>query len=60
MRDSILTTTSEAVLERAAVADGMTTMLQSGLVKVLRGETSPEEVLRATRFDGDLVAAASA
>ena len=59
MRESILTTTSEAVLERAAVADGMTTMLQNGLVKALRGETTTEEVLRATRFDGDLAAVAS-
>jgi general secretion pathway protein E len=60
MRDSMLTTTSEAVLERAAVADGMITMLQSGLVKALRGETTPEEVLRATRFDGDLAVTATA
>jgi general secretion pathway protein E len=59
MRESILTTTSESVLERAAVADGMTTMLQSGLAKALRGETTTEEVLRATRFDGDLAAVAS-
>jgi general secretion pathway protein E len=59
MRETILSTTSEAVLEKAAVADRMTTMLQNGLVKALRGETTPEEVLRATRFDGELTEVAS-
>jgi general secretion pathway protein E len=59
MRETILTTTSEAVLEKAAVADRMTTMLQNGLIKALRGETTPEEVLRVTRFDGELAPAAS-
>jgi general secretion pathway protein E len=54
MRETILSTTSESVIEKAAVADRMTTMLQNGLVKALRGETTPEEVLRATRFDGEL------
>ncbi len=54
MRETILTTTSEAVLEKAAIADRMTTMLQNGLIKALRGETTPEEVLRVTRFDGEL------
>jgi general secretion pathway protein E len=58
MRETILTTTSEAVLEKAAVADRMTTMLQNGLMKALRGETTPEEVLRVTRFDGELAPAA--
>ncbi len=51
MRETILSTSSEAVIERAAVADRMTTMLQNGLTKALRGETTPEEVLRVTRFD---------
>jgi general secretion pathway protein E len=59
MRETILTTTSEAVLEKAAVADRMTTMLQNGLIKALLGETTPEEVLRVTRFDGELAPAAS-
>jgi general secretion pathway protein E len=59
MRETILSTTSEAVLEKAAVADKMTTMLQNGLIKALRGETTPEEVLRVTRFDGELAPVAS-
>jgi type II secretory ATPase GspE/PulE/Tfp pilus assembly ATPase PilB-like protein len=37
----------------------MTTMLQNGLIKALRGETTPEEVLRVTRFDGELAPVAS-
>lgn len=35
-----------AAIERAAVADGMTTMLHDGLLKALRGETTIEEVNR--------------
>ena len=54
IRDVILSSGSEAVIERAAASDGMTTMLQNGLVKALGGETTPEEVLRVTRFDACL------
>ncbi len=36
------------------MAQGMTTMLQGGLAKVLQGETTAEEVMRVTRFDGCL------
>ena len=54
VRDVMLTTSSESVMERAGIADGMTTMLQNGLSKALKGETTPEEVLRVTRFDGCL------
>lgn len=35
-----------AQIERAAIHDGMTTMLHDGLLKVLRGETTVEEVNR--------------
>lgn len=40
--------TSEQIQEQA-IADGMTTMQSDGLVKVLRGNTTLEEVLRVTR-----------
>lgn len=40
--------TSEQIQEQA-IADGMTTMQTDGLVKVLRGNTTLEEVLRVTR-----------
>ena len=40
--------TSDAI-QTQAIKDGMITMQTDGLVKVLRGETSVEEILRATR-----------
>jgi type IV pilus assembly protein PilB len=43
--------TSE-VIERQAIADGMLTMQQDGLVKALRAETTVEEVLRVTASEG--------
>ena len=51
VRDAMLAGSSEGVIESAGVADGMTTMLQNGLAKALCGQTTTEEVLRATRFD---------
>jgi general secretion pathway protein E len=51
VRDAILAGSSETTLEAAGVAGGMTTMLQNGLTKALWGQTTAEEVLRATRFD---------
>ncbi len=37
---------STAMLEKQAIADGMLTMLQDGLLKAIRGETTLEEVFR--------------
>ena len=54
MRDAILAGSSESAIDHVAIEDGMTTMLHNGLGKVLRGETTPEEVLRVTRFDACL------
>ncbi len=51
VRDAILSSKSERVVENAGVTDGMTTLLQNGLAKALRGQTTPEEVLRVTRFE---------
>ena len=51
IRDAILASSPETMIENAAVADGMVTMLQNGLGKALKGETTPDEVLRVTRFD---------
>jgi type IV pilus assembly protein PilB len=39
--------TSEAI-EKTAITDGMLTMRLDGLIKALRGQTTIEEVLRAT------------
>ena len=54
MRDAILASSSESAIDRVAIEDGMMTMLHNGLGKVLRGETTPEEVLRVTRFEACL------
>ena len=51
VRDAILASSAEGTIEAAGIADGMTTMLQNGLTKALWGQTTAEEVLRATRFD---------
>lgn len=54
VRDAILASSSERDLENIGAADGMTTMMQNGLIKALRGETTPEEVWRVTRFESNL------
>jgi len=36
-------------IEKVAVSEGMITMLQDGLLKALKGETSVEEVFRVCR-----------
>ena len=51
VRDAILAGSPEGTMEAAGVAGGMTTMLHNGLTKALWGQTTAEEVLRATRFD---------
>lgn len=51
VRETILASSTERVIENAGIVDGMTTMLQNGLIKTLRGETTADEVLRVTRFD---------
>ena len=49
LRELILARQSDRVIERAAVEAGMTTLYRDGLAKAFRGETTVEEVLRATR-----------
>lgn len=39
------------VILQQAIADGMTTMLDDGLMKVIRGDTTIEEVLRVTKIE---------
>ncbi len=51
VRNAVLARGIERGLEAAAEADGMLTMLKSGLGKVYQGETTLEEVLRVTRAD---------
>lgn len=45
----LLSAASDAELDVSARADGMTSMYEAGVAKVWRGETTIEEVLRATR-----------
>jgi general secretion pathway protein E len=47
----IMTGAGQAEIERAAVAGGMKTMLQTGMEAVARGETTVEEILRAVRAE---------
>jgi general secretion pathway protein E len=49
IRGLILRNASDAEIDGAARAAGMVSMLESGAAKVWRGETTIEEVLRATR-----------
>jgi general secretion pathway protein E len=49
IRRALLKSGDAMALQEAAIASGMSTMRQHGLRKVLAGETTIEEVLRATR-----------
>ncbi len=49
LRELILARESDRSIEKAAVATGMITLYRDGLAKAFRGETTIEEVLRATR-----------
>jgi type II secretory ATPase GspE/PulE/Tfp pilus assembly ATPase PilB-like protein len=46
MQDFILTAPSTSALEKLAIKKGMTTMRQDGLIKVLEGKTTMEEIKR--------------
>lgn len=50
IRQQMLQRCSESAIEAVAVAAGMVTMFDDGLGKILRGETTIEEVLRVTRM----------
>ncbi len=48
VRDTLLTTPTEAAVSLIAVKNKMVTMRQAGIMKAKRGETTFEEVLRVT------------
>ena len=48
IRDAVVKRASASEIRTIAVREGMTTMLEDGIDKVLRGVTSIEEVLRVT------------
>jgi general secretion pathway protein E len=49
VQERLLREGTERAIERAAAAEGMTGMFADGLAKILRGETTLDEVLRMTR-----------
>ena len=49
IRRMVMRQATSGEIERQAVAEGMRTMYEDGLMKALRGETSAEEVLRVTQ-----------
>ena len=51
IREAIHAARSEHEIEAIAVASGMVSMQDCGFDKVLRGVTTPEEVLRVTRLE---------
>ena len=51
IRKLILEKTDADIIEQAAIAEGMKTMLEDGLEKVAKGLTTIEEVLRATKVE---------
>jgi type II secretory ATPase GspE/PulE/Tfp pilus assembly ATPase PilB-like protein len=51
IRKLILEKTDADIIEQAAIAEGMNTMLEDGLQKVANGLTTIEEVMRATKIE---------
>ena len=49
MRRLVMQHATAGELQKQAMAEGMRTMYQDGLLKCLRGVTSVEEVLRVTQ-----------
>ena len=51
IRDLVLTKTSSTVIKRAAEEAGMKTLREDGLIKILAGQTSIDEVIRVTQVE---------
>lgn len=51
IRKLIIEKTNSEIIAKQAIEDGMSTMLDDGLVKVIKGITSMEEVLRVTKIE---------
>ena len=49
IKDLIMQRTNSDEIERLAVEEGMTTMLEDGIEKVLKGMTTMDELLRVIR-----------
>ena len=51
IRDLVLTKTSSSVIKKAAQEAGMKTLREDGLIKILAGQTSIDEVIRVTQVE---------
>jgi type IV pilus assembly protein PilB len=51
IREQILDRSSTAVIKKTAVADGMLTLRMDALIKLKKGITTAEEVLKETAAD---------
>jgi len=51
LKELVLQGASAAELKLAAIKAGMSTLRSSGILKVLEGTTTPEEILRVTMAD---------
>lgn len=49
IREAIIARRDAETIEKMAIAKGMTTMLEDGLIKIASGVTSVEEILRVTK-----------
>lgn len=49
IKESILNNESPTAIEKKAISEGMTTMFTDGMIKVLNGDTTIEEILRVMR-----------
>lgn len=49
IRDLVATRSNSDLISKQAIADGMTTMMEDGLQKIVKGATTIEEVLRVTK-----------
>ena len=54
IKELIVQKAPEAQIKNTARREGMRTLRENGLAKVIRGETSVEEVLRVTVPDGEI------
>ncbi len=50
IKEAITSRTSSFALKKIAVENGMTTLKENGLIKVIKGRTTLEEILRATEL----------
>jgi general secretion pathway protein E len=53
LRTQIMNNATAAQMKRGAVERGMITLREDGRMKIMAGQTTPDEVLRVTQLDLD-------